>query len=306
MNIKPSRILAIDDTPANLVALGLALQSEFDLEVATSGLQGIHQAILMPPDLILLDVMMPEVDGYETFRRLKSDPLTRDIPVIFVTAQNSAEDETRALDAGAADFIAKPINPTVLRARVRTQLTIKHQDDALRAMAFVDGLTGVANRRQFDQMLATEWRSCRRSASSLAVAMIDIDYFKPFNDAQGHQAGDACLVAVARALAAGAARPRDLVARYGGEEFVCVMPESALPGAMATAEALRLAVQGLAIAHGASPVAPVVTVSIGVVAVTPTAGAGPDELVAAADAQLYAAKRGGRNRLCWRAFESPA
>jgi diguanylate cyclase (GGDEF)-like protein len=290
------RVLAIDDVPANLVTLGVVLDAEVDLQVATSGAQGIALALESPPDLILLDVMMPGMDGYEACARLKADPLTRDIPVIFITAQNSPADETRALDGGAVDFISKPINPAVLRARVRTHLTVKQQADLLRSMAFVDGMTGIPNRRQFDETLARDWRSCLRSASPLTVLMIDIDHFKQFNDSYGHPAGDACLKQIAAALQPGGGRPRDLVARYGGEEFVLLLPSTDLAGGQLKAEGVRSAVQDLAIAHRASSVAAVVTVSIGIATVVPTPELTPERLVAAADAQLYAAKLRGRNR----------
>lgn len=298
MNDKRPRILAIDDTPANLMTLGAALWPDFDLQIATSGAVGLAQAIRTPPDLILLDVMMPEMDGYQTCSRLLADPLTSDIPIIFITALNSAQDETRGLAAGAADFISKPVNPSVLRARVQTHLTIKRQADLLRSMAFTDGLTGVANRRRLDEMLEKEWRACRRSGAWLALTMIDIDYFKRFNDHYGHLAGDACLQAVAASLKDGLCRSHDLVARYGGEEFACLLPDTDLAGAQVKAEELRQAVQSLAIANARSEVAAVVTVSIGVAATVATAELSVEWLLGQADVQLYEAKRSGRNRCC--------
>jgi diguanylate cyclase (GGDEF)-like protein len=292
------RILAIDDTPENLLTLGAALGADFDLQIATSGAMGVARAMESPPDLILLDVMMPEMDGYETCRRLQANPVTCDIPIIFVTAQYSPSDETRGLDAGAEDFIAKPINPSVLRARVRTHLTIKRQADLLRSMAYIDGLTGIANRRQFDDALESEWRGCRRTCSPLTLAMIDIDHFKQFNDAYGHLAGDACLKTVAAALKAAMGRSRDLIARYGGEEFICLLPDTDRAGAQIKTEELRQSVQSLNLPHKTSRVAPVVTVSIGVTTMIPVADLTSDGLIAAADIQLYEAKRSGRNRIC--------
>ncbi len=292
------KILAIDDTPTNLLTLGAVLGDEFALQVATSGAMGLALAVQSAPDLILLDVMMPDMDGYETCRRLKADPLTSDIPVIFVTALNSPEDETNGLNVGAVDFISKPLNSAVVRARVRTHLTLKHQADLLRSMAFVDGLTGIANRRQFDDALQREWRAGRRAGTSLALVMIDVDHFKLFNDTYGHQAGDACLQAIAGILRADMGRPHDLIARYGGEEFACVLPDTNLAGAQVKAERLRQAVQSLGIAHEASGTAPVVTISVGLALFIPTDELTPEQLVAAADAQLYNAKHAGRNRVC--------
>ena len=291
------RILAIDDTPTNLLALGAVLGDEFALQIATSGAAGLALAGKSAPDLILLDVMMPEMDGFETCRRLKADPLTRDIPVIFVTALDSPEDETLGLEAGAVDFISKPLHSAVVRARVRTHLTLKHQADLLRSMSFVDGLTGAANRRQFDEALQREWRACLRTGTSLALAMIDIDHFKQFNDTYGHPAGDACLRAIAGILDGEVNRSHDLIARYGGEEFVCLLPDINRTDAQIKAEQLRQAVQSLNIPHAASSTAPVVTISLGLALFIPTSELTPEQLVAAADAELYTAKRAGRNRL---------
>ena len=291
------RILAIDDTPTNLLALGAVLGDEFALQIATSGAAGLALAGKSSPDLILLDVMMPDMNGFETCRRLKADPLTRDIPVIFVTALDSPEDETLGLEAGAVDFISKPLHSAVVRARVRTHLTLKHQADLLRSMSFVDGLTGAANRRQFDEALQREWRACLRTGTSLALAMIDIDHFKQFNDTYGHPAGDACLRAIAGILNGAMNRSHDLIARYGGEEFVCLLPDINRTDAQIKAEQLRQAVQSLNIPHAASSTAPVVTISLGLALFIPTSELTPEQLVAAADAELYTAKRAGRNRL---------
>jgi diguanylate cyclase (GGDEF)-like protein len=292
------KVLAIDDTPTNLLALGAALGGEFALQVATSGAMGLALAGQSAPDLILLDVIMPDMDGYETCRRLKADQFTRDIPVIFVTALDGAEDVTLGLDVGAVDFISKPLNSSVVRARVRTHLTLKHQADILRSMAFLDGLTGVANRRQFDEAFHREWGACLRTGTSLALAMIDVDHFKQFNDTYGHQAGDKCLRAIAGALNADVGRPHDLIARYGGEEFACVLPDTNLAGAQVKAEKLRQSVQSLSIPHEASSAASVVTISLGLALFIPTDELTTERLLAAADAQLYKAKHTGRNRIC--------
>jgi diguanylate cyclase (GGDEF)-like protein len=291
-------VLAIDDTPANLLTLGKALGGEFDLQFATSGAAGVALAIESLPDLILLDVMMPDMDGYETCHRLLADPATRDIPIIFITAQNSPDDETRGLEAGALDFISKPVNPAVLRARVRTHLTMKRMADQLRSMALVDDLTGIANRRCLFETLENEWRVCQRVSAPLALAMIDIDHFKRVNDSYGHQSGDVCLMAVASALKACLGRPHDLIARYGGEEFICLFPGTDLAGAQSKAEELRQSVQVLGIPNEGASAAPVVTVSIGVAVTIPTTEMTPHQLVESADKQLYEAKRAGRNRIC--------
>jgi diguanylate cyclase (GGDEF)-like protein len=266
--------------------------------MATSGAQALEICANNPPDLILLDVVMPEMDGLEVCRRLKADPLTANIPVIFITGQTDPADETRGFETGAVDFITKPVNPAVVRARVKTHLTLKAQTDLLRSLVFIDGLTGVANRRRFDEALAAEWRHCRRNGAPLALLMIDIDFFKLYNDHYGHPAGDACLQTVGVTLKQAFGRSHDLVARYGGEEFACLMPECDRAGALAKAEALRVAIEQLAIPHAASPVAPGVTLSIGVAVVVPGDQDQPRDLVSLADHALYQAKKDGRNRVC--------
>jgi len=291
------RLLVVDDQPINIQTLYQIFHADHEVFMATTGQQALDFCHKTPPDLILLDVVMPAMDGLETCRRLKHEAATADIPIIFVTAQSDPTDETRALEAGGVDFISKPVNPAVVRARVKTHLTLKAQGDLLRMLAFVDGLTGVANRRRFDEALQAEWRRCRRSGTPLALLMIDIDHFKRYNDCYGHQTGDACLQAVATALKERLSRSHDLVARYGGEEFVCLMPECELAAGQAKAEELRAAVAALGIPHADSPTANKVTLSIGVAAVSPSGDDSPHQLVAAADAALYAAKNNGRNRV---------
>ncbi len=293
-----SRLLVVDDQPINIQVLNQIFQADHDVFMATSGIQTLEICAHNPPDLILLDVVMPDMDGLEVCRRLKADPATADIPVIFVTAQSSPDEETQALDAGGVDFISKPVTPAVVRARVKTHLTLKAQGDLLRSLVFIDGLTGVANRRHFDDALTDEWRRCRRNGVPLALILIDIDYFKRYNDYYGHQAGDICLQAVASSLKAAFGRSHDLIARYGGEEFVCLMPESNRAGARAKAEALRKRVEQLAIPHADSPGSPFVTLSLGVAVLIPDDQAAPADLVRSADLALYAAKQDGRNRVC--------
>jgi len=290
------KILIVDDVPENIEVLGEILADGHDILCAFSGREALDLAG-EGPDLILLDVMMPDMDGYETCARLKADAATADIPIIFITAKTSPEDETAGFAAGAVDFITKPVNRATVRARIKTHLTLKRQSDLLRTQAMIDGLTGIANRRYFDERLYAEWRHELRHQLPLALLMIDIDHFKLYNDHYGHQAGDNCLRQVATTLKAGLSRPHDLVARYGGEEFVCLLAECDLEGAITKAEGLRATVAGLAIPHAISPTADIITLSIGVAVTIPMVGTSPDNLIAAADAQLYLAKQAGRNRV---------
>jgi diguanylate cyclase (GGDEF)-like protein len=273
--------------------------------MATSGEQALALCASKRPDLVLLDVVMPGMDGYEVCRRLKAEAATRDIPVIFVTAHNDEAAETLGLDVGAVDFISKPINPKIVRARVKTHLTLKAQSDLLRQWVYIDGLTGVHNRRHFDECLATEWGRAVRNGTALSVLLLDVDFFKRYNDRYGHQTGDDCLRRIAATLKSGLKRPGDLVARYGGEEFVCLLPDTSLSGALDLARQLGRQVRALQIEHADSSVAPVVTVSLGVCCKREDAVGSAEALLREADAQLYIAKSRGRDQACGVELESP-
>ncbi len=291
-------LLVVDDQPVNIQALYRIFAPDHRVLMATSGAKALALCEEDPPDLVLLDVVMPEMDGHEVCALLKADEATRNIPVIFVTSHTNAEEETKGLELGAIDFIAKPVNPAVVRARVKTHLTLKAQSDLLRQMVFIDGLTGVANRRCFDERLQTEWRRAARDGSPLALLMLDVDHFKRFNDRYGHQAGDDCLRRVAAAIKGGLLRPGDMVARYGGEEFACILPGTDFEGALAVGAGIEHIVRGLRIEHADSDVSSTVTVSIGVSTGLPDRDADPARLLALADAQLYRAKHSGRGRAC--------
>ncbi len=298
MTHEPARILAVDDEPINLALLSETLGSRYEVHTATSGTKALELARENPPDLLLLDVVMPEMDGYETLTRWKADERTRDIPVIFVTGRNAASDQIQGLSAGAVDYITKPFEMPVVLARMETHLTLKRKSDLLSKLASLDTLTEIGNRRSFDDCLRREWRRCLRAKESLSVGMIDIDGFKLFNDTYGHGAGDTCLREVAQALLTGLRREGDHVARYGGEEFAVILPVTPLEGAVTVAESLRTRVEALAIDHRTSPTGNIVTISVGVADAMPTSDLEPAALVAAADRELYRAKRAGRNRVC--------
>ena len=292
------RLLVVDDQPVNVQVLYQAFAADHKVLMATSGEQALAVCAAQRPDLVLLDVMMPGMDGHEVCRRLKADPATRDTPVIFVTAHSDEAAETLGLELGAVDFISKPINPRIVRARVKTHLTLKAQSDLLRSWAYIDGLTGVYNRRHFDERLASEWSRAQRTCTPLSVVMMDVDFFKRYNDRRGHQAGDDCLRRIAAAIKGVIRRPGDIVARYGGEEFVCLLPETDLPGALNFAERLGDNVREQRIEHPDSPVAPVVSLSLGVSSASEVARTSAEALVRTADEQLYLAKAHGRNQVC--------
>lgn len=291
------RLLVVDDQPINAQVLYQLFSSDHQVLMATAGEQALLLCARQQPDLILMDVVMPGMDGHEVCRRLKADPATRDIPVIFITAFHDEAAEARGLDAGAVDFISKPINPKIVRARVKTHLTLKAQSDLLRNWAYIDGLTGVHNRRYFDTQLAAEWGRAVRGMTTLSVLMLDVDFFKRYNDHYGHQAGDDCLRRVAAAVKHSLMRPGDMVARYGGEEFVCLLPDTHLAGAMQLAEQIGQQVLGLQIPHVDSSVAPFITISVGVGSLRGQESSNAEALLRHADAQLYLAKSGGRSQI---------
>lgn len=307
------RILLVDDDPGAVALMSRVLSGLGELRFATSGSDALRIALAARPDLILLDAQMPDMSGFEVCRALKADPALADAAVIFVTSHHEPEFEVRALEIGAVDFIAKPINPPLLVARARTQLRIKRMADDAQRLSLTDSLTGVANRRCFDEVLERECGRARRSTGALSLCLIDVDHFKRFNDRYGHPAGDACLRSVARALASCAQRPADVLARYGGEEFALLLPETPEAGAGHVARRLLDAVAALAIAHDDSPVSPLVTVSVGLAVyahsrlqdsensrppLTQLLGGAATNLLDAADRALYSAKRDGRARVC--------
>ena len=292
------RLLVVDDQPINIRVMYQIFAPEHQVFMATSGQQAVDFCVATPPDLVLLDVVMPGMDGFQVCRTLKRNPATQDIPVIFVTAHTDAAQETLGLEAGAVDFISKPVNPAVVRARVKTQLTLKFQSDVMRKLVFLDGLTGVFNRRYFDQQLTTEVARANRNRSPLSLIMLDVDFFKRFNDHYGHQLGDDCLREIAATLKTSLRRPADLVARYGGEEFACILPDTSYLDAMNLANELERNVRALELEHSLSDASQFVTISLGVAACAGRSDCLAEQLLAVADTQLYRAKSEGRSRVC--------
>lgn len=306
-------ILVVDDNPANIELLVAILGAQgYRCRVANNGVRALAAVELDSPDLVMLDIAMPKMDGYEVCRRIKADPRTRALPVIFLSALNGAIDKVQAFAAGGADYVSKPFQIEEVIARVELQIRLaaalreleeRHAELArinaqLRTLSQSDGLTGVANRRLLDGSLLAAWQEARARGGDVALVLIDIDHFKEYNDACGHLAGDDCLKRVAHALEAEARAANALVARYGGEEFAVLVADPAQTDVRALAEVLRARVASEALPHPASPIAPVVTVSVGVAVLTPGATLEPALLIDAADHALYRAKQAGRNRAC--------
>lgn len=311
------RLLIIDDSETSRLLLQTVLHAEgFDGAVGVEGFTSAWALLERTvehdlPDVILMDLEMPDANGIEATKRLKSQPRYVDIPVIMVTASDRLEDLEDAFAAGANDYITKPVHRIELCARVGSAQRLKLEMDQrkererelermtreLEALSSQDGLTGVANRRHFDSMLGQEWQRCARDQSPLCLLMIDIDFFKRYNDALGHLEGDKCLKAVAQAIQNAFRRPGDFLARFGGEEFIALLPDTDMDGGCRRARAIQGQLATLAMPHPDSSISDHVTVSIGVAATVPLPGAESSPLVAASDKALYKAKKAGRDQI---------
>lgn len=292
-------ILIVDDEKNNRALLSQLLKNEYRIILAKNGEQAIERVHEHSPDLILLDVLMPVLDGYETIKRLKNDDAMRNIPVIFISGLDSILDESKGLCLGALDYITKPFHPDIVQARVRNHLSTVRVCQLLEKMALLDGLTEIPNRRSYDLNVEKEWCRCMRTGKDISLIMIDIDYFKRYNDHYGHGAGDHVLQGVAQALQMVLQRPGDIVYRYGGEEFVVLLPETDAAGGQRIAQKMRKAIYQLSIDHSISEASDVITISLGGRTEKPNGENSPESLLKAADVMLYRAKDGGKNQVCW-------
>ncbi len=294
-DIRPC-VLIVDDDRTNRTVLAELLQQDVRLLLAKDGASALQRMLEEDVILVLLDISMPDMDGHEVLRRMKADRRTADISVIFITGQTEEKEEERGLMLGAVDYVSKPIRPAIVRARVLAHLRSALQRRVLASLSAQDGLTGLANRRHFDEALDRACRHAARTGELVGLAMIDVDHFKQYNDHYGHGAGDDALCQVARVLSRVARRPHDLAARYGGEEFVLILQDT---GDFAVRlDQARQDVMALRIPHAYSATAPVLTVSGGgVVARLPRTAPAAAPLLKQADALLYRAKKEGRNRI---------
>lgn len=313
-------VLIVDDVPTNLTILAQTLRDQgFTVWVATSGIAALQQLAHGLPDLILLDIQMPGMDGLETCTQLKADLRTQDIPIIFMTALSEQANKVEGLSLGAVDYITKPFQEAEVLARVKVHLSLREltrnlqreieerkrveaelaqANASLHRLAHIDGLTQVANRYRFDQDMKQLWRRLQREQKPLSLILCDVDYFKRFNDRYGHQVGDDCLRQVANAIQNAVHRPDDLVARYGGEEFAIVLPSTHAQGAERVAIAILSNVLALKIPHEASVVSPQITLSLGIATIIPHPDQSLDALIELTDKALYRAKKEGRNTYC--------
>jgi diguanylate cyclase (GGDEF)-like protein len=304
-------VLVIDDNPTNLAVLCDYLNNMgAEVLVKKDGESGIEIAIRKKPDIIILDILMPHIDGYETCKRLKTEPTTQDIPVIFASALVETVDKIKGFEVGAVDYITKPFQIEEVLARIEVHLSIirlqqqlKLANEALEIanqklykQTVLDGLTQISNRRHFDDYLMQKWQCAVREKQSLALLLCDVDFFKQYNDAYGHQGGDDCLKQIAQTIEKVSKRPADLAARYGGEEFGVILPNTTMAGAIQIGEQICQAVRDLKILHKKSSVANYVTLSLGINCIIPTNENNVTEFIKMADKALYQAKNQGRNQ----------
>jgi len=325
-------ILVVDDKPDNLRLLSSMLTEQgYKVRKVISGELALKACQIMPPDLILLDINMPNMNGYMVCQKLKASSETQDIPVIFISALDDVLDKVEAFSCGGADYITKPFEIQEVLARVKNQLTIRQlqkklqlQNDLLsqeikerqraeaelqkanqelHRLATLDGLTQVANRRCFEEYFNLEWRRLQREKAPLSFILCDVDYFKLYNDTYGHLAGDSCLKQIAQAINDTLKRPADLVARYGGEEFAIILPNTTIEGAVHVAELVQQNIKKMQIIHRQSSVSEFVTLSIGISCLVPQLNLLPIQLIDITDEALYAAKAQGRNCLVTKILE---
>lgn len=292
------KILVIDDSPVQSEFLCSILKGDYELTTCQNAEDGLREAKEGNYSLILLDVVMPGVDGFMMMQELKATELTRHIPVILLTSLADVQYEERGLLLGAVDYVTKPFSPVIIKARVNTHIQLHHYQMQFKKQAMVDELTGVANRRRYEGESLSKWREAIRFGMPLSICMFDIDKFKLYNDTFGHPAGDQVISAVAKTASSYFQRSMDLFARYGGEEFIAVFVGSDGHNAFEFLKTIRQAVEDLHIPH-CSPVSQWVTVSVGGVSLIPKVGDSYDTYLKLADTMLYDAKRLGRNRVVW-------
>ena len=292
----PASILIVDDERLNRAAVAELLQPHYRILLAKDGNTALEiiRSESMQLALVLLDVSMPGISGYDVLQEMRADRTIAHIPVIFITGQSDEAAEEYGLRLGAADYVSKPIRPAVLQARVKNQVDLFQRKRELEQLALADGLTGLANRRHFDQTLDAAYRRCLRSGEYMGLALVDIDNFKQFNDNYGHMQGDDALRSVAQLMRQHAQRAGELAARYGGEEFGFIHIGDNGVGLPLLMEELRHAVEQLALPHSSSKFG-VLTISVGVIVTGPGARVTLQQMLTMADELLYSAKASGRN-----------
>ena len=296
MSDKKNSVLVVDDEHANIMTLKHILGSDYKVYVAKNGNDAVEIADESSPDVILLDIIMPDMDGYETLEKLQHSEKTKDIPVIFITGLSNADDEEKGLELGASDYITKPFSPAIVKLRVKNQIKIVEQMRLIEELSMTDQLTNLPNRRGFDARMKMEWGRALRDHSPISVLLFDIDKFKTYNDTFGHGQGDVALYTFARALEDAIHRPSDFGARWGGEEFIALLPNTDSKGASTVAETIRKSVEDMIIPCNDER-AKKITVSIGAYTCTDEQSENISDCISKADTALYYSKEHGRNRV---------
>jgi len=294
---KKGSVLIVDDEKANILTLTNILSHEYTIYAARNGQDAIEMIENNMPDLILLDIVMPDMDGYEVITRLKSSDNTKDIPVLFITGLSDENAEEKGLALGASDYISKPFNSAIVTLRVRNQIQILEQIKIIKKFSMTDMLTELPNRRNFDYRIQLEWDRARRDKTPLSLSIMDIDKFKNYNDTYGHLQGDVAIQTIAKMIMQSLNRSVDFAARWGGEEFCILLPSTNLAGAIKTTENVRKNIEDTTIPYIEGTVTKI-TVSAGVNTVLPLQGGTIRDFIDGADQALYAAKESGRNRVC--------
>ncbi len=292
------KILIVDDSIVQAARLKAILEDEYDVTVAQRAEDGLRWASDGNFSLILLDVVMPGMDGFTLLKKLQEEIITQSVPVILITSLSGVADEQRGLILGAVDYITKPFNPLIVKARVNTHVKLYRYHRQIEQQSMTDQLTGIANRRGYEQCSATMWSEAIRLQVPISICMFDIDRFKVYNDTFGHPAGDKVIATVAQTAASRLQRSTDFLARYGGEEFVALVMGDSSQQIFEHLQNIRREVENLHIPHDPS-VAQWVTISIGGVTVMPELGTDYGFCLKVADTMLYDAKKSGRNRVVW-------
>jgi diguanylate cyclase (GGDEF)-like protein len=294
---RKNTLLIVDDDNSSLMMLSHILDSEYSVRVAPNGESALRIAEKHIPDLILLDIVMPEMDGYQVFKALYNSDKTTHIPVIFITGLNNDNDEKKGLELGAVDYISKPFDDTIVKLRVHHQIRIVNQLRTIEHLSMMDQLTGIANRRNFDNRLRAEWGRAMRENIPISLLIMDVDHFKDYNDTYGHQQGDKALCLIANVLVNTLKRTSDFAARWGGEEFAVLLPNTDSAGGLAIGDQIRKNIEKSEVPceNGDTTT---LAVSIGVNAHIPTTDCSIGDFFSGADRALYNAKNSGRNRVC--------
>jgi len=296
MNEEKLKILIVEDSKLNQEILRRILEKNYTIILAENGAEALETVKTEHPDLILLDLILPGIDGFDVLTELKKCDSTHSIPIIIISGRSNPDDEVKGLKLGAVDYITKPFNEIVVQARIDTQVRILKQIRIIEEFGFIDTLTNIPNRRQFDQLLIREWNRAKRENLPISILMIDVDHFKMYNDTNGHQQGDVALQTVAGTIASSLKRKTDIAARWGGEEFSVLLPNTAIDGAMQVAEDIRKNIEAASIPCSADDTYHNVTISIGVAQMLPDETTTIANLILQADKALYKAKDTGRNR----------